>query len=166
MDRSALLRPIADADVPAVLDLNQRHVQLLSPLDADRLELLRGWASRADVILCDGQVAGFVLVFSPGSDYDSENYRWFAREYGEDFDYLDRIVLDDAFRRRGLASAVYDAVEAASAPRGRLVLEVNIDPPNEPSLAFHHGRGYREVHQLGATGHVVSLMERGTRSNG
>ncbi len=163
MDRSELLRPITDDDVPVVLELNHRHVELLSPMDAARLDQLRGWASRADVILCDGVVAGFVLVFSPGSDYDSENYRWFSGAFGEDFDYLDRIVVDDAFRRRGLASAVYDAVEDAAGARGRLVLEVNLDPPNVASLAFHRQRGYREVHQLGTTGHVVSLMERPTR---
>jgi predicted GNAT superfamily acetyltransferase len=163
MQRPALLRPITDQDVPAVLDLNHRHVELLSPMDGRRLEQLRAWASRADVIVCDDRVAGFVLVFSPGSDYDSENYRWFSERYGDDFDYLDRIVIDDAFRRRGLATSVYDAVENAAAPRGRLVLEVNLDPPNEASLAFHRGRGYREVHQLGATGHVVSLMERPAR---
>ncbi|MGA8979549.1 MAG: GNAT family N-acetyltransferase [Pedococcus sp.] len=160
---SKLLRPITDEDVPAVLELNHRHVELLSPMDTARLERLRGWASRADVIVCDDEVAGFVLVFSPGTDYDSENYRWFSQRYGTDFDYLDRIVVDDAFRRRGLASAVYDAVEASASARGRLVLEVNLEPPNEASLAFHRGRGYREVHQLGATGHVVSLMERPTR---
>lgn len=163
MDRHELLRPITDADVPAVLDLNERHVELLSPMDATRLDQLRGWASRADVIVCDGAVAGFVLVFSPGTGYDSENYRWFSGEFGDAFDYLDRIVIDDAFRRRGLASAVYDAVEASAAPRGRLVLEVNVDPPNEASLAFHRGRGYTEVHQLGATGHIVSLMSLATR---
>lgn len=163
MNRPGLLRPITDQDVPAVLELNHRHVELLSPMDAARLDRLRGWASRADVIVCDDEVAGFVLVFSPGVDYDSQNYRWFSLRYGADFDYLDRIVVDDAFRRRGLASAVYDAVEASASARGRLVLEVNLDPPNEASLAFHRGRGYREVHQLGATGHVVSLMERATR---
>ena len=166
MSPTDLLRPITDDDVPRVLELNHRHVELLSPLDADRLSRLQEWASRADVILCDGEVAGFVLVFSPGSDYDSANYRWFASRYGDSFDYLDRIVVDDAYRRRGLASAVYEVVETAAAARGRLVLEVNIEPPNEPSLAFHRGRGYVEVHQLAASGHTVSLMERTGRSNG
>jgi predicted GNAT superfamily acetyltransferase len=166
MSPADLLRPMTDDDVPRVLELNRRHVELLSPLDAERLSRLRSWASRADVILCDGEVAGFVLVFSPGSAYDSENYRWFSDRYGHAFDYLDRIVVDDAYRRRGLASAVYDVVEEAAADRGRLVLEVNIDPPNEPSLAFHRARGFVEVHQLGASGHIVSLMERTGRSNG
>jgi predicted GNAT superfamily acetyltransferase len=151
---------MTDDDVPVVLRLNADHVELLSPLDGDRLDRLRGWASRADVIECDGQTAGFVLVFGPGTDYDSENYRWFGERFGDRFDYLDRIVIDDRFRRRGLASAVYDAVEAAAAPRERLVLEVNVAPPNEPSLAVHRGRGFVEVGRLGPAGHRVSLLAR------
>lgn len=153
-----MLRPMVDTDVLDVLRLNADHVELLSPLDAVRLGDLRRWASRADVIVCDGQTAGFVLVFGPGTAYDSENYRWFGDRYGSEFDYLDRIVIDDRFRRRGLATSVYDAVEDAAVVRGRLVLEVNIDPPNVPSLEFHRRRGYREVAQLGDPGHRVSLM--------
>jgi predicted GNAT superfamily acetyltransferase len=151
---------MADADLDAVLRLNADHVELLSELDRERLVELRARASRADVVLCDGHLAGFVLVFSPGADYDSPNYLWFAAAFGSSFDYLDRIVIDDRFRRRGLAGAAYDEVEAAAARRGRLTLEVNIDPPNEPSLAFHRGRGYREVGQLGGPGHRVSLMAK------
>jgi predicted GNAT superfamily acetyltransferase len=158
MQAPEVLRPMVDSDVPDVLRLNADHVELLSPLDRPRLDDLRRWASRADVIVCDGQTAGFVLVFGPGTDYDSANYRWFGERYGNEFDYLDRIVIDDRFRRRGLATAVYEAVEAAARARGRLVLEVNIDPPNVPSLEFHRRRGYREVAQLGAPGHRVSLM--------
>ena len=155
-----MLRPMVDEDVVDVLQLNADHVELLSPLDASRLADLRRWATRADVIISDGQTAGFVLVFGPGTAYDSENYRWFSERYGTQFDYLDRIVIDDRFRRRGLASAVYDAVEESALPRERLVLEVNIDPPNQPSLEFHRLRGYREVTQLGEPGHRVSLMTR------
>ena len=151
---------MTDDDVAAVLQLNADHVELLAPLDADRLASLRKWAARSDVIQCDGEIAGFVLVFGPGTDYDSENYRWFTERFGDRFDYLDRIVIDDRFRRRGLASAVYDVVEAAAAARDRLVLEVNVDPPNEPSLAFHRRRGFEEVGQRGPEGHRVSLMAK------
>jgi predicted GNAT superfamily acetyltransferase len=160
MEAPQVLRPMVDGDVPDVLQLNADHVELLSPLDASRLADLRRWATRADVISSDGQTAGFVLVFGPGTDYDSENYRWFSGRYGTQFHYLDRIVIDDRFRRRGLASAVYDAVEETAQARERLALEVNIDPPNQPSLEFHRRRGYREVTQLGEPGHRVSLMTR------
>jgi predicted GNAT superfamily acetyltransferase len=151
---------MTDDDVPTVLQLNADHVELLAPMDGARLAQLRRWAARADVIQCDGEIAGFVLVFGPGTDYDSENYRWFTERFGSRFDYLDRIVIDDRFRRRGLASAVYDVVEEVAAPRGRLVLEVNVDPPNEPSLAFHRRRGFQAVGQLGPQGHRVSLMAK------
>jgi predicted GNAT superfamily acetyltransferase len=151
---------MVDGDITDVLKLNADHVELLSPLDASRLAFLREWATRADVVLSDGVTAGFVLVFGPGTDYDSANYLWFTQRYGTRFHYLDRIVIDDRFRRRGLASRVYDAVELAARPLGRLVLEVNSDPPNDPSLEFHRRRGYREVGQLGEPGHRVSLMTK------
>ena len=151
---------MTDDDVSRVLQLNEDHVELLSPLDPLRLADLRGWASRADVIECDGQSAGFVLVFGPGTEYDSLNYRWFGERFGDRFHYLDRIVIDDRFRRRGLASAVYDVVEEGASAHDRLVLEVNIDPPNDPSLAFHRRRGYTEVGRLGPPGHEVSLMAK------
>ncbi len=40
------LRPITEADVPAVLALNHRFVDLLSPLDAERLLWLVGLADQ------------------------------------------------------------------------------------------------------------------------
>jgi predicted GNAT superfamily acetyltransferase len=160
MESPEVLRPMTDDHVTAVLRLNEDHVELLAPMDGDRLASLRQWASRSDVIVCDDEIAGFVLVFGPGTDYDSENYRWFTERFGDRFDYLDRIVIDDRFRRRGLASAVYDEIESAAASRERLVLEVNIEPPNEPSLAFHRRRGFVEVGQLGPAGHRVSLMAK------
>lgn len=159
MEHAGVLRAIRDEDIDDVLRLNHDHVDLLSPLDAGRLAELRGWATRADVIVCDGQTAGFVLVFRHGTAYDSDNYRWFHDRF-DSFDYLDRIVIDDRFRRRGLGSAVYDEVEAAASRFGRLTLEVNVDPPNRPSLAFHESRGFRELGQRGEPGHRVSLMAK------
>ena len=41
-----------------------------------------------------------------------------------------------------------------------LTLEVNLDPPNEPSLAFHARRGFVEVGQRDSGGHLVSLMAK------
>jgi len=151
---------MVESDVPRVLRLNEAHVELLSPMDEPRLRQLLGWADRADVIVCDGQVAGFVLVFAPGTAYDSPNYRWFAARYGDGFHYLDRVVVDDRFRRRGLANAAYDVIEQGARGHGRLVLEVNVEPPNETSLAFHRARGYQEVGRLGEDGHVVALMAK------
>ena len=144
-----VLRSISPQDVAAVLELNALNVWALSPMDEDRLIRLLGWADRGDVLDVAGEVAGFVLTFAPGTDYDSANYRAFGELYGGDFYYLDRIVIGDRFRRRGLASVVYDELESVAAPYRRLTLEVNTVPPNEVSMAFHLNRGYVEVARLG-----------------
>jgi predicted GNAT superfamily acetyltransferase len=156
---ASLLRPVARQDVAGVLDLNDRNVHLLAPMDARRLAELQAVADRCDVIELDGAFAGFVITFAPGTTYDSENYRWFGERYA-DFYYLDRIVLHDDFRRRGLGRLVYDELERLAAAHGRMTLEVNLVPPNEVSLAFHRSRGYVEVGRLGDDQHRVSLMEK------
>ena len=102
------LRPLTDGDVDDVLALNHRNVVKLAPLDVERLELLQSMADRVDVVDVDGAFGGFVITFEPGTAYDSENYRWFTERHGDGFYYLDRIVLHEDFRRRGLGGFVYD----------------------------------------------------------
>lgn len=159
------LRPITPEDHAFVLSLNERNVELLAPMDQPRLEQLLAWADRADIIEHRGERAGFVLTFAPGTTYDSQNYRWFSEHFGGDFYYLDRIVLDENFRRHGLGRATYDQIEQHATAYGRMTLEVNAEPPNRASLEFHRGRGYAEVARLGEE-KVVSLMSLGLKSSG
>jgi predicted GNAT superfamily acetyltransferase len=150
------LRPITTADHAAVVALNDRHVHLTAPMDEARLVELADAAEHADVIEVDGQFAGFVITFAAGAAYDGVHFSWFAERY-DDYCYLDRIVIHEDFQRRGLGTFAYDELEA-SCGRPVFALEVNIDPPNEPSLAFHRARGFTEVGQSDASGHLVSLM--------
>jgi predicted GNAT superfamily acetyltransferase len=154
----SVLRPISRADHPQVLAWNQQHVELLSPLDADRLAELLRWSDLGSVISPDGRDTGFVLTFAGGTAYDSANYRWFSEHYPS-FYYLDRVVVEPSARRTGIGTQVYDEIEARARQLAPVMcLEVNLDPPNEPSLAFHRRRGYVEVGQDDTTGHLVSLM--------
>jgi predicted GNAT superfamily acetyltransferase len=154
----SVLRPITSADHPQVLAWNQQHVELLSPLDEARLVILRDSADLGAVITAGGLDLGFVLTFGPESAYDSPNFRWFAERYDR-FYYLDRVVVDPAARRTGLGTRVYDEIEARARRVGPVMcLEVNLDPPNQPSLEFHRRRGYAEVGQDDSTGHLVSLL--------
>ena len=156
------LRPIEPRDHPAVLAWNETHVELLAPLDGPRLlELL----DQGDgVIIEEGGVAvGFVLTFLPGSAYSSPNYAWFAARH-EAFLYLDRVVVDPSVRRTGVGGRVYDLLERRAAEIGPVMcLEVNLEPPNEPSLAFHRGRGYVEVGQQVWSDHLLTMMEKSVR---
>ncbi|MBV9830615.1 MAG: GNAT family N-acetyltransferase [Marmoricola sp.] len=139
----SLLRPLVPADHQAVLALNERNVELLAPLDEARLVQLVAWAETAAALDVDGTFAGFVLTFGAGSPYDGENFAWFSERY-PDFTYLDRVVIHEDFRRRGLGTRVYDELEVACG-RPLFTLEVNIEPANEPSLAFHRARGFVDV---------------------
>jgi predicted GNAT superfamily acetyltransferase len=86
----------------------------------------------------------------PGLDYASENYLFFsdrARELGRTFVYVDRIVLAPAMRSRGLGPQLYAAVsdEARRVGAPEVLCEVNVEPPNPGSLAFHTRLGFVEV---------------------
>jgi len=151
------MRPIEPRDHAFVLELNRLHEHLTAPLSQARLLDLLGWADRADVIEVDGTPAGFVFTFAPGTPYDSPNYVEFGRHFDE-FTYLDRIVIDPAYQRRGIGRAVYDDLESTAG--ARMVLEVNIDPPNEPSLGFHAARGYQALAEFGPTAHRVLQMSK------
>ncbi|HET6168427.1 MAG TPA: GNAT family N-acetyltransferase, partial [Marmoricola sp.] len=136
------------------------NVALLSPLDEARLGALLGWSDLGCVIRHDGRDVGFVLTFAGGTAYDSGNYRWFSERYPA-FYYLDRVVVDPSARRAGIGTRVYDEIEERARSLAPVMcLEVNLDPPNEPSLEFHRRRGYVEVGQDDATGHLVSLMAK------
>lgn len=144
-DREMALRPLQPRDHAAVMDLNDRNEDVLAPMGEERLFYLLSLADRTDVVDVAGHVAGFVMTFTPGIDYDSGNYAWFTRRFGSDFYYIDRVVIDERFRRRGLARLLYDDLDRAAAPYGRLTCEISVDPPNTESLAFHTNRGFVEV---------------------
>lgn len=143
-----ILRPLTDADAPIVLAINEASVHHLAPLDEAEYRWFLAHAALALGAELDGELAGFVFVLDPGAAYASRNYAWFSERY-DAFVYLDRVAIDGRARRRGVATVIYDAVEAHADDRGvPLLLEVNIEPPNHPSLAFHASRGFEEVGTL------------------
>ncbi|HEX3433741.1 MAG TPA: GNAT family N-acetyltransferase [Solirubrobacteraceae bacterium] len=155
------LRPASHVDHERLLQLNAASVQELSPLDQPRLAYILALAHSCLVVESDdGEVVGFAIAVAPGADYDSANYAWFQQRY-ERFLYLDRIAVSSASRRQGVGAQLYDAMEQQAASFQRMVCDVNIEPANEASLAFHTARGYREVGRL-AHGDVktVALMSK------
>jgi predicted GNAT superfamily acetyltransferase len=130
-----------------VIELNQASVQELSPLQEERLGYILGLAHRSLVVEHDGDVVAFAIAVAPGTPYDSANYAWFSERY-ERFLYLDRIAVDDSQRRHGLGAQLYEAMEQAAKPFGRMVCDVNVEPRNDASLSFHAARGYRDVGRL------------------
>lgn len=145
-----LVRRMEDSDLDAVLALNQGALDGVGTLTADRLEEILGYAEQSVVSTdADGVLSGFALTLPPGTPYDSVNYRWYEDQFdADDFAYLDRVVVAPEFRRRGVGTLLYNVLEERARSRELMALEVYVDPPNEPSLAFHRARGYTEVGRL------------------
>ncbi|MDH3248850.1 MAG: GNAT family N-acetyltransferase [Acidimicrobiia bacterium] len=161
---SGHVRELRPCDLGRVLEINQANTPEVGSIDADRLDFLFNESAIALVAAIGPEVVGFALVLPPGSTYDSVNYRWFA-DRGDDVMYLDRVAIDVDRRGLGFGSALYssvfDRIAADHAGMTRLGLEVNVEPPNPGSMAFHEALGFTEVgRQRTPYGAVVSLMER------
>ena len=114
----------------------------------------RGWSRTSFVILwprrlrrrrsatCDA----FIIGFDQEADYHSPNFQWFRQRYPR-FVYVDRVAVAASARGRGLARALYDDFFARAAAAGHTIVacEVNSDPPNPGSDAFHAALGFSIV---------------------
>lgn len=133
----------AGAGSSPLLALNNTHAVELSWLEPDRFRHLIAEAFLARRI---GDADAFLLAFDQDADYDSPNFLWFRSRYPR-FVYVDRIVVAAHARGHGHARHLYlDLFEhALRAGHDRVVCEVNSDPPNPASDAFHAGLGFKEV---------------------
>ena len=109
----------------------------------------------------DGQVAAFAIAYAPDTAYDSPNYLWHADRF-DDFLYLDRIAVSHDFRRRGIASALYDEMEELATPHGRMVCEINSAATATTCRSRStRARGYREIgHLMQSNGKETVMMEK------
>jgi len=138
-----MISRVSAGDEPAILALNNEHAAELSWLEPERLSFLLGEAFYARRI---GALEAFIMTFDQDADYDSPNFLWFRERY-QRFVYVDRVVVAGAARGRGHARLLYGELfgEAARAGHTIVTCEVNADPPNPASDAFHAALGFAEV---------------------
>lgn len=152
------LRPLAPDDAPALVTLNDAAHPAVPITSVDEMRGLIAIAAFARGLELDGALVGFVIAIAPGADYASENYRWFESRDIEHL-YVDRIVVAASQRGRGLGPVLYDAVfdEARRRGAGEVTCEVNLDPPNPGSLAFHSRIGFRQLGSQPTKGGTVTV---------
>ncbi|WP_127523449.1 GNAT family N-acetyltransferase [Mesorhizobium sp. Z1-4] len=126
-----------------LLALNNAHAVQTSMLTGERWDQLVKTAFAAD---CVDRAAALLIAFDQTADYDSPNFGWFRERYAR-FVYVDRIVVDAGHQGRGLARRLYEGLfqKAQAAGHDRVVCEVNSQPPNPESDAFHARLGFEEV---------------------
>src|SRR5690606_32853194 len=108
-----------------------------------------------------GRLDAFILVFDQSSAYDGTNFGWFKARYPR-FAYVDRVVVAPHARGRGLARQLYEAVFARARAQGipLVTCEVNLDPPNPASDAFHAIMGFTPVGSAGLGAKTVRYFAR------
>jgi predicted GNAT superfamily acetyltransferase len=132
-------------DYPAILRLNEAAVPHVNSISRAVLDDLARQAFYFRVARQEGLIAGFLLALSQGALYGSPNFRWFSARYSN-FVYVDRIVVSSSCRRSGVGHDLYvDLERATSKSAPVLTCEVNLQPPNPSSLAFHKRLGFAEV---------------------
>ena len=107
----------------------------------------------------EGRVMGFLIGVEPGKPYQSENYRFFESQGVPHF-YIDRVVLAESARGRGWGRELYREVFRQATQRGyqRVTCEVNLQPPNPASLAFHEAMGFVPVGVQDTKGGSVTVQ--------
>lgn len=153
------LDPEAFASAPGLRDdllaLNNRSAVETSSLEPARFEHM---VASSFAALHVPEAQALLLTFDQSADYDSPNFLWF-RDRLERFIYIDRIVVAEAARGRGLARQLYQQLFdlAHQAGHSLVTCEINSTPPNPGSDAFHAAMGFSEA------GSVTFTAEKSVR---
>lgn len=140
---TTVIEDLAGMELEGVLALNNAHQKETSFLTSADLTRMIGNAYYARGV---EPAHAFLLGFDQDGDYSSPNFLWFKERYPR-FAYIDRIITAEAARGQGLARALYEDLFARAKADGYSVVgcEVNMDPPNPGSDAFHAKLGFEEV---------------------
>ncbi|WP_456820985.1 GNAT family N-acetyltransferase [Cellulomonas sp. URHB0016] len=155
---STPLRAVAAGDVPALAALNDAAVPAVNGLGVDGLAAHVPACDLALVADGDDGPLGFLLALAPGAGYTSENYRWFAEHVPGSL-YVDRVVVAPHAHGRGIGRMLYAAVDDRARELGltTVTCEVNLEPPNPGSLAFHSRLGFAQVGEQATKGGTVRV---------
>jgi len=157
------VRDAAAGDEDFILALNAASTPAVGDMTADDYREIAGWAHRVLIAEAGGKPAGFLILVRPGSDYPSDNYGWFE-EQSDHHLYVDRIAVSKAAWGQGVGRSLYEEAMRIAAATGekRLTAEVNEDPPNPESMAFHAKLGFRHLlsRLSPRLGKVVAMLER------
>jgi predicted GNAT superfamily acetyltransferase len=132
------VRQAGVSDEAFILALNAACVPMVGEMTPEHYRRMLGWAWRVLVADVKDTPVAFMILIRPGAAYPSDNYRWF----------------EQALYARAAELAIETKEE-------RLTAEVNEDPPNPDSMAFHRRMGFHPLAtRLSGSGKTVVMLER------
>ncbi len=165
--RAASIRPLNVSDIDVAVVLNNAEVPNVGPTDAQHFGELLNHSGVVWGIDAGDSLAALLVAFEPGAVYESTNYCWFNDRF-DDFIYVDRVVVAFELRGQGIGRAFYERLAAHYlGAANQMTCEVNLDPPNEASMAFHLRMGFEQIGSKLDDSKVVALLSKplgGSRS--
>ena len=127
-----------------VTDLKARGIAFRSL--TEQMDTTTAQGEQAFYARAVGNVDAFLIALDDSAKYDSPNYARFQERYDR-FIYVDRIVVRASARGKHLAKRLYAdlASRAVEAGHRMIACEINSDPPNPASDAFHARIGFVPV---------------------
>lgn len=152
------LRQLSPGDAAALVALNDSAYPAVPLTSAESMRALLEFSDVAVAVERAGHIVGFVVTLGEGAAYESENYQFFSAR-GVSSRYVDRIVIAESERGSGIGAALYRLVFRVARAEGRaeVTCEVNLDPPNPASLAFHERMGFVSVGTQATKGGSVTV---------
>jgi uncharacterized protein len=147
MIRARAMRP-QDAD--EILAINLAGRPGVAALDQRELSRLMSLSHEHLVATRDDDVTGYLLGFHRDAPYEGEEFLALRQIFSEPYLYIDQVAVHPGFRNTGSGRCLYEAIASVAQRRriGLLCCEVNLDPPNEPSMLFHGKLGFSPVSRL------------------
>ena len=154
------IRDMVPDDFESIYEINQEAVPQVFSLDAGEFSLLLDLCEYSRVAEIGDETAGYLFVLGKGLVYDGDEYNWFCQNLNEDFLYIDQVAIAGKWKGTGCGTKLYEDLEnyAVRNHRHALACEINYEPANEASLAFHGKLGFRELSRMEARGITVSLQ--------
>ncbi len=155
-----VISPTVSSDLEQIRKMNEAALPAVNSIPIEEFHHFLKVADYFKSLFIGDNLVGYLIALQPGRDYNSVNYKFFESNYGS-FVYVDRVVIDANFHGLGFGKAFYnDLVQFTKTRAPIITCEVNINPPNEGSMAFHRGFGFKQVDtQLSEGGtKEVSLM--------
>ena len=148
-----------EAQLQSIYDLNQANTPEVGSLKSiNHLKKLIELSAYNLLVLDDDEIVGFIICMREGSVYRSENYKFFVQKLKK-FLYVDRVAIDEQYRRAGLGQAIYENIFIHATKNDLpIALEVNTQPVNQPSLNFHEKMGFDKVGSKDFEDHSVAYF--------